>query len=187
MDGETTATATITISGNYFNSSFGAANNHIGIEIKFDDGDWVGVPYPEFDNDEYSTTYTVTLEYTQALRFQVKVWDALTSPIYSKERTLRLMPVFDWGENDFNFNVPVTIMGDSLNNKLHTMEAFDAFTFDNHAFRIGYGIVEDGSSYVGCISFNIGWITLQFKITSSNVVYKRSKYGNNAWSAWAQV
>ena len=29
--------------------------------------------------------------------------------IKSVEKALKTLPVFDWGENDFNFNVPVNI------------------------------------------------------------------------------
>ena len=74
-------------------------------------------------------------------------------------------------------NIPIALTADNIDS---------TFGIET-GFRIGYGIIPDGSSNVGVIGFYIGWIRLQFKITSSNLTYKRTKYGNNAWSAWTAM
>ena len=50
------------------------------------------------------------LDYTKAFAFEVVVSDKIAT--VTKAVTLpKGIPVFDWGENDFNFNVPVKIAG----------------------------------------------------------------------------
>ena len=69
------------------------------------------------EDNTYTAEATLTgLNYTQLYDIRVRAQDA----IYKHEGPLaeavdhnitlnKGIPVFDWGENDFNFNVPVTI------------------------------------------------------------------------------
>ena len=50
---------------------------------------------------DYKGSYTVVCD----------VEDLTTDPITVTSKVLKALPVFDWGENDFNFNVPVKING----------------------------------------------------------------------------
>ena len=49
----------------------------------------------------------------QSYTFDVVVTDAVTNAT-SSATIPKGIPVFDWGENDFNFNVPVYINGTEL-------------------------------------------------------------------------
>jgi hypothetical protein len=110
---------TFTINGNYFRGSFGAKNNTLTISYRYKTyggsySDWITVTPTINSNNTYTITQTVSnLDYQATYVFQAKAVDKLitsTSPEYS----MRSLPVFDWGKEDFNFNVPVTIEGGSV-------------------------------------------------------------------------
>ena len=52
---------------------------------------------------DYQTTYT----------FQARIVDSIET-VTTNEISVKAAPVFDWGQDDFNFNVPVTIQGSSV-------------------------------------------------------------------------
>lgn len=114
----------MTISGDYYRGSFGSYSNTLTIRYRYRKstassyGSWITVP---------STKYTVgtktysgsaislgdEFDYRDSYVFQVQAYDgangtALTT--VTKTITLqRGIPVFDWGENDFSFHVPIKI------------------------------------------------------------------------------
>ena len=116
LDGETTARAGIKISGEFFNGSFGAENNSIDILVKHSasNGEWVSLLYdlpvpfePTIDGNSYYIELGISeLDYSAPFTCQAKVVDALAE-VFSAEVTKTIYPVFDWSNEDFNFNVPV--------------------------------------------------------------------------------
>lgn len=107
----------ITISGEYFNESFGAVNNTLSIYIRHTDnegvmGEWVNVTSKSslsIENNSYSLNFNINeLIYNNTYTFQSKVVDKL-GEFETIEYPTKLYPVFDWGKDDFKFNVPVTI------------------------------------------------------------------------------
>ena len=140
--GGSTASAPVKISGQFFNSTFGAdgVTNAIDIEIKHsgtnDEWDMLTDELtPTIEGNNYYLNITARgLDYTKQLTFQARLIDKASS-VESVEKSVRLIPVFDWGENDFNFNVPVNF---------------------NQGFTVGGGgssmfdyIVEQGTSEMG--------------------------------------
>lgn len=122
MVGETGAKITLTISGDYFNGTFGAVSNTLKLEVKHTQndgtmGDWVDLTdglIPVFDGNTYSLEITISgFDYSQSYTFQCRATDKL-NVVQSAEYTIKLLPVFDWGESDFNFNVPVNINANTL-------------------------------------------------------------------------
>lgn len=113
--GETTVDARLKVSGSYFNGSFGAVDNGLVIELRHTEndgnmGDWFTVTeMPTFNGNSYELETTVSgLIYMPTYDFQFRVKDkANTSYIVSSTLTKVLRPVYDWGEEDFNFNVPI--------------------------------------------------------------------------------
>lgn len=107
-DEPTDGTATISVKGNYYNGSFGAVSNSLTIQYKQSGGDWVS-SRPTVNGNSYTASIPLTgLDYTKTFTFVVRSTDA----IGSVEQTVVInkgIPVFDWGENDFTFNVPVNI------------------------------------------------------------------------------
>lgn len=108
-DGE--GNMTVKATGNYFNGSFGAKSNSLNVYYRYKTvggsySSWAAMTVTKSGNT-YSATANVTgLDYQTAYVFQTYAKDALAT-VYSAEKTAKATPVFDWGENDFKFNVPV--------------------------------------------------------------------------------
>lgn len=113
----------LNITGNVFNATFGSVRNTIKVEVRHSDNDgnmgsWVDLTplLPEMDGNTYSLHTNITgLKYDNAYTFQCRATDKLNNVI-TDEYTISLKPVFDWGKEDFAFNVPVTINGDLIVN-----------------------------------------------------------------------
>lgn len=111
----------ITISGKYFNGSFGSANNTLLVQyrIKENSGSWGSwtVATATKSTNSYTVTINKTgLNYLNSYTIQAMATDKLNTYM-TGEIKVKTTPVFDWGENDFNFNVPVEIDTITNNNK----------------------------------------------------------------------
>jgi len=102
------------IRGNYFNGDFGAASNELTVQYRYkvsgtpwtDAQKWKTVT-PIISKHTYVAEDDLTgLDYQAAYIIQAKAVDKLET-VESVEYTARIMPVFDWGEQDFQFHVPV--------------------------------------------------------------------------------
>lgn len=121
----TSDTVNITVKGNWFNGSFGAVTNTLKVQVRYKPKSQASYA----DTDEYvdmtvttsGNTYTATLslsglEYTQAYSIRIRASDAihvyggaLADPVYRNTEISKGIPIFDWGEEDFKFNVPVEL------------------------------------------------------------------------------
>lgn len=112
----TSGVATLKISGNYWNGNFGAANNTLTVQYRYKvkDGsytNWTSATATATGN-KYDITATISgLNYLNAYTFQARAIDKL-STVESNEQTRKTTPIFDWSEDDFNFNVSTTVKGD---------------------------------------------------------------------------
>lgn len=111
---DSTVKTTFKISGQYFNQSFGRSPNQIRASYRYkigygEYGDWISFS-PTKSTASYDATISIDSAYTDAITIEVNVSDALKSVIQTF--TSKATPVFDWGESDFKFNVPVDIDGD---------------------------------------------------------------------------
>lgn len=112
-----------TISGKYFDGSFGEVYNALNVRYLLTDSDgnfvyntsgdgWInlGEVSPTTDNNNnytYSTTLT-GLNHEKQYSLSVCINDKLT-PVLTVATIIQAVPVFDWGIGDFRFNVPVRI------------------------------------------------------------------------------
>lgn len=101
--------ATLTFSGSMWQGSFGLAENALTLEYSLEGGPWVTVTAPvTLGGGRYAAACSLEgLDYTRSYRLQTRVTDRLTQ----RQRELLLqrgVPVFDWGEGDFAFHVPVS-------------------------------------------------------------------------------
>lgn len=107
--------ATLTCTGNYFNGSFGSKSNTLTFKYRYKElngsyGNWT-TGTPTKNGNTYSISPTISgLDYRKKYVFQFNVVDKLMN-VNSAEISARALPVFDWSEEDFNFNVPVTFSG----------------------------------------------------------------------------
>ena len=112
-DGE--GNMTVSVSGNYYNGSFGAAENTLTVQYRYKvsgtswqntDAEWQSLA-PALSGNGYTAQARLSgLDYRKAYTFQARATDKLNT-VYSATYTARATPVFDWGETDFQFNVPV--------------------------------------------------------------------------------
>lgn len=108
-DDPTSGNATLTLEGSFWKGNFGTADNTLTVQYRINGADAV-ITEPEltFANGKYSGAIALTgLDYTSAHTVEVIVEDKLTRA----SKTLKVqkgIPVFDWGEGDFRFHVPVT-------------------------------------------------------------------------------
>jgi hypothetical protein len=138
--------ATLKINGHYFNGSFGAVNNVLTVQYRYKEndgayGDWITVDAPR-TNDTYDVTLNLTgLDYRKVYTFQARALDKIGS-VESQEKRVKSIPVFDWGENDFQFNVDV---------------------FDKNNSKLGSEIIANDYDAVALSGKNLlesGWITI---------------------------
>ena len=108
-----------TITGNYFNSGFGAVNNTLSVSYKYKAGsgnysDNIEVTNITLNNNTYTANISLTgLDYKETYTFQAFTIDKIKS-VNSAEKVIKTTPVFSWSNNDFEFNVPVKFSGKTL-------------------------------------------------------------------------
>ncbi len=194
VDGAT-ARIDLTISGNYFNGSFGAVDNALAIQYRYkiNDGEypneWTAIT-ANISDGKYSSQLNIpNLDYTNSYTIQARASDkANTGWISTIEQVVRIVPVFDWGKNDFNFNVPVHCRGGL------TYDALIKNEIDCN------DILKSGTYYIDAKSLNkpsgnAGWLTVKNDVTGGtcyqqytnssddNQKYERWKI-NNEWQPW---
>jgi hypothetical protein len=113
----------ITVYGKYYKGGFGpSVNNKLRISWSllkhnepYDSGVFEDVYVTTDSEDNFSYTFQRTgLEYLDVYELTVGVSDvAVPTEVYA-EAIIAAVPVFDWGRQDFAFNVPVTIQGASV-------------------------------------------------------------------------
>ena len=160
--------ASITVSGNYYGGSFGAVDNSLTLAVRYKTGDgeygeWVTVN-PSGGSSSYE--YTIQLEgldYMQTYTFQARATDLLED-VLSAEKVVSTIPVFDWGHDDFNFNVPVTIQGKRMGentilwNGSSAMIATDRAELSEPISAQMNGIVLVFSAASGDVSWNMQYV-----------------------------
>lgn len=105
-DDPTSGKATLTVTGDYYNGSFGAAANSITLRYRLGSGSWVSMT-PSLSGHTYSAAAAFTgLTYTESFTVTVEVSDQL-STVTKTVFIDKGIPVFDWGETDMTFHVPV--------------------------------------------------------------------------------
>lgn len=117
-DDPTSGNATVALSGSYYAGSFGVAANSLTVQYRINGGELITAELEiAFADGKYSGTLALSgLEYTSAHTVEVIVLDKLMQV----SKTLKVqkgIPVFDWGENDFRFNVPVSLPELTINGK----------------------------------------------------------------------
>ncbi len=104
--------ASLYIFGDCYAGSFGAVDNELSICYSIDGGEPVALePMLTEDHRYYASASLIEMDYTRVYGITVWVSDKL-SKIEKQIILKKGVPVFDWGEEDFVFHVPVKIEGD---------------------------------------------------------------------------
>lgn len=112
-DDPTSGNATLRYTGLCFSGSFGAAQNDLTFEYKIDSGEFLPaeIEYSVEDGRYTAEVKLSGLDYRKVFNITARVSDRLET--VEKKLTLKKgIPVFDWGEGDFAFHVPVQMDGD---------------------------------------------------------------------------
>lgn len=110
----------ITAEGDYFNKSFGAVKNTLNLYYRYmaeDDenySSWIPITDITLNGNKYSATATIEgLDYQKTYVVQTKAVDKIRSVTPAAQK-INAFPVFDWGEKDFNFNVPIMMNSNTV-------------------------------------------------------------------------
>lgn len=106
-------------SGNYFNNTFGAVENTLSVQYRYKESggeynSWTPMTI-SLDGNSYTATADLSdLDYTKNYIFQTRAIDALhPDGINSIEKSVRTIPVYDWGEDDFAVNEDFSVVKNS--------------------------------------------------------------------------
>ena len=119
-DKPTSDQVTVTCKGNFWNSNFSAARaNKLYLTVQYVEkgkSNWstaTKIPATVTDNTYTATLALTGLSYLNAYDFRIYAQDEAMH--FTLSGTLsKGVPVFDWGERTFNFNVPISVHGTSL-------------------------------------------------------------------------
>ena len=153
----TDGNAVISVRGNYFNNTFGAADNTLKVEYCIDGGDWVEVATATSGNSYTATANISGLDYTKSFAFTVRSTDKIGSVV----QTVIIgkgIPVFDWGENDFTFHVPVNMNAD-IELKDHNLLKNGESAFAPAGYGLGFTVKDITASDLNSTTSN-GWYRL---------------------------
>ena len=111
----TAGVATLKISGNYWDGTFGKVANTLTVQYRYKTqggsyGSWTTVSATK-SNNTYNATATISgLNYQTTYVFQARAIDKLATK-NTNEQTRRTTPVFDWSKNDFRVNGNFRVTG----------------------------------------------------------------------------
>ena len=115
-DTPTGDTVTVSVRGKWYNGSFGVEDNYLTVRMGYkvvggSYGNYQNIPITINGNDYSGELRISGIDYTKAYSFMIFLgdpvhedWFGFVYPSLSKG-----VPVFDWGEDDFRFNVPVLV------------------------------------------------------------------------------
>ena len=104
----TSGNAKLTVKGLYYPAGFGAAVNSLAITYTLGGAEPVAIPFTLKDTGYEAEIIISKLDYLSSYYIDVTVEDAVTKLVQTAKVNPGI-PVFDWGKDDFCFNVPVNL------------------------------------------------------------------------------
>ena len=124
----TDGVATLKISGNYWNGTFGALANTLTVQYRYKTqggsyGSWTTVSATK-SNNTYNATATISgLDYRTTYVFQARAVDKLAT-VNTDEQARRTTPIFDWSKNDFNVNGTLKVNNTNIFDLIYPVGSF---------------------------------------------------------------
>ena len=124
----TDGVATLKISGNYWNGTFGAVANTLTVQYRYKAqggsyGSWTTVSATK-SNNTYNATATISgLDYRTTYVFQARAVDKLAT-VNTDEQARRTTPIFDWSKNDFNVNGTLKVNNTNIFDLIYPVGSF---------------------------------------------------------------
>jgi hypothetical protein len=113
---DTDGNMTVTASGNYYNGSFGAKSNSLKVYYQYKKssaesyGSWNEMTVTQSGNTYTASANLTGLNYKTTYQFKIKAVDELAT-VTTAAKSVKSLPIFDWGESDFAFNVATVTAG----------------------------------------------------------------------------
>lgn len=104
----TSGNATLSAQGKWYKGSFGATDNALTAAYRLANGEWTQTAAEISDGDLTVSVDLTGLDYQQSHTLELQLSDALQT-VTKSVTVSKGIPVFDWGENDFRFHVPVIL------------------------------------------------------------------------------
>jgi len=101
----------ISISGNYFNNSFGSQSNSLTTQYRYKErtssswGSWTSISRTVSGNTYSGSLQLSDFDYTKVYDFQVRATDKIQTKSISGITVSKGTPVFNWDDNEFDINV----------------------------------------------------------------------------------
>ena len=124
----TAGVATLKISGNYWDGTFGKVANTLTVQYRYKTqggsyGSWTTVSATK-SNNTYNATATISgLNYQTTYVFQARAIDKLAT-INTDEQARRTTPIFDWSKNDFNVNGTLKVNNKNIFDLIYPVGSF---------------------------------------------------------------
>ena len=124
----TAGVATLKISGNYWDGTFGKVANTLTVQYRYKTqggsyGNWTTVSATK-SNNTYNATATISgLNYQTTYVFQARAIDKLAT-INTDEQARRTTPIFDWSKNDFNVNGTLKVNNTNIFDLIYPVGSF---------------------------------------------------------------
>ncbi len=172
--------ATIDINGNYFNGSFGTTANTLTVQYRYKTSGGSYSSWTDVTASKSGNTYTATatksgLNYQTTYVFQCRAIDKInTGGVNTDERTVKSLPVFDWGENDFHIHGNLIVEGGITGNNATAATSLD----DAVDYIIEYG---NNGSYA-YRKWNSGLLEAWRTATSTISVTSSETYGSTYYT-----
>lgn len=100
---------TVRATGNYFNGSFGATSNSLTVQFRYkltggSYSGWITMSNT-YDGSKYNASHSLSgFDYMKTYVIQLRAYDKLAT-VTTAEKSVKSLPIMDWGENDLNINV----------------------------------------------------------------------------------
>lgn len=191
--------AEVIVQGNCYTGAFGAVGNIMTLQYQWRTqggsyGPWENFYCSGFADDRYTASFVVSgLDYQQKYVFRVRVGDRIET-VTTSEVAISGEPVFDWGKNDFQFHVPVSIMGERVFGYLGSYAGKDF----NDLTGNGYYAFDGTPGEHGCsncptdvtgllVVLHFEAFDYQIYLTYNGYAYFRGRYAYFFnWSGWTQ-
>ena len=142
------------LDGNYYKGSLGATPNVLLLQYRYREqgGEWSAWQTAEatYGSNKYSADIQVTgLNYRKVCELQAQATDIFETAV-SNIVVVKFLPIFEWGEIDFNFNVPIFITDRETENVIDVVSDIETLKKAIKAMTTAYKLdttIELGDNY----------------------------------------
>lgn len=153
----------VSVKGNYWTGDFGAVTNTLTLSVQYKTtggtfGTATAISNPTISGTSYSGSVEISgIDYQESYVFRIVAEDKVTTLTQDVDLSQGI-PVFDWGKSDFQFNVPVRVMGKTLRLDTDSESSVAALYLsckDDFASALAYNPTT-GNTYFSLLAKNTG-------------------------------